>query len=87
MRVIPSKSSGEVGVVGIRHQIIQFALIGEALESVGESGWDIELEWSVFGEFEGSPPSMGGGVGTDIDDDIPHGSAGATDEFDFGMGI
>lgn len=74
-------------MIRIRHQIVEFALVGEALESVGEPAGDIELKRSIFGEFEGGPPAMGGGSGTDIDNNIPDSATGASDEFDLGMRI
>jgi len=85
--IIPAESPGEIGVIGIRHEVVELALVGETLEPVGEPTGNIELKRSIFGEFEGGPPSVGGGPGTDIDDDIPDSAPGASDEFDLGMRI
>ncbi len=73
-------------MIDVGHQVLEFGVIGEALEPVGESCGDVELAMVRLGQFKGGPATEGRRFRADIDNHIPDGTAGASDELGLGVG-
>src|SRR5215831_19826021 len=75
----------DFGSYGDEMRSIDFDIIAERLEAVGKSSRNVEYVTVPARQFEFLPVAVSWRFRPDIDDDVPNGSADATDSLGFTM--
>lgn len=84
-RVIEAEAALGGGAVEIVTLIGEECIVFKDNEAVGKTAGDVKLEAVGSREFDGNVLAVGGGTFTDIDGNIPDGTADDADEFGLGV--
>ena len=80
-------TAGRLRFVGFGNEVIDFDIITERLEAVGEPLRDVELMPVHARKLKFLAVAISRGSGPDVDDDVPNGSFSATHQLRFAVRI
>src|SRR6516164_10468047 len=85
--IVMPNTEGRLRFVGFGNEVIDFDIITERLEAVGEPLRDVELMPVHARKLKFLAVPISRGSGPDVDDDVPNGSFSATHQFRFAVRI
>ena len=85
--IVMPNTEGRLRFVGFGNEVIDFDIITEGLEAVGEPLRDVELMPVHARKLKFLAVPISRGSGPDVDDDVPNGSFSATHQFRFAVRI
>src|SRR5205814_811821 len=87
MRIVPTQAARELGEIELGHLVEDLAVVGKALEAVGDSARDIQSTAIFIAQLKALPLAEGRGIAAHIHKNVENGACGAADEFDLRFGV